>query len=82
MENHTKRAVPDDFAVGVGDLLGLSSLAIGSNDLDYLVGIVNGWWWKERMSHESIGDDSRQQTNKKSFFWPEVNVRKVRLVER
>jgi hypothetical protein len=42
LENDTKRAVPDDFAVCVRDLLGLSGLAIGGDDLDDLVGVIDG----------------------------------------
>jgi hypothetical protein len=52
LEDDTEGSVADDFAVGVGDVFGLSGLSVGGNDFDYLVGLVDGW---KRMG--TIGDD-------------------------
>jgi hypothetical protein len=40
LENNTETSVPDDFAVGVGDLSLLSGLAVRGKNLDDLVGII------------------------------------------
>jgi hypothetical protein len=42
LEDDTEGAVADDFAVGVGNIFGLSGLSVGGNDFDYLVGLVDG----------------------------------------
>ena len=41
LENDTERTVSDDLAIGIGDFSLLARLAIGSDDLDDLAGIVN-----------------------------------------
>ena len=41
LEDHTKGAVADDLAVGVGQLACLSRLAVGGNNLDDFMGVVD-----------------------------------------
>ena len=42
LEDDAEGAIADDFAVGVDEITGLSRLAVGSDDLDDLAGIVDG----------------------------------------
>jgi hypothetical protein len=42
LKDDAERAVADDFAVRVRDVTSLARLAIRSNDLDHLSGIVDG----------------------------------------
>ncbi len=42
LKNSAKRAIADDFTIGVRNVTGVASLAIRGNDLDHLSGIVDG----------------------------------------
>ena len=43
LKDDTKRAIADDFAVGVDEITSVSGLAVGGDDLDDLAWIVDGW---------------------------------------
>ena len=43
LEDDAEGAISDDFAVGVDEITGLSRLAVGSDDLDDLARIVDGY---------------------------------------
>ena len=42
LEDDTKRAIADNFAIRVRDVTSVAGLAIRGNDLDHLSGIVDG----------------------------------------
>lgn len=43
LEDNTKGAISNDFAVGVGDIF-LLAIAVACDDFDDFGGVVDGWW--------------------------------------